>query len=174
MIQDIEDIDSIINQFLDFARQGANEPSHANEDLNQIVAGVVERYVRLGTPVRLVPGTIPPMTLKPIATQRMVTNLVDNATHHGGSDVEVRTGTEGSFAVLRVLDRGPGIPPAEVPRVMQPFTRLEASRADGRGSGLGLAIVERAAQLHGGRVELRAREGGGLEAKVELPLNRGG
>jgi two-component system, OmpR family, osmolarity sensor histidine kinase EnvZ len=173
MIQDIEDIDSIINQFLDFARQGANEPSRAGEDLNRIVAGVAERYVRLGAPIRMDLGPLPPMTLKPIATQRMLTNLVDNAVYHGSGEVEVSTAIEGDCAVLRVLDRGPGIPADQVPRVMQPFTRLEASRADGRGSGLGLAIVERAARLHGGHVELHARDGGGLEARVELPLNRG-
>jgi two-component system, OmpR family, osmolarity sensor histidine kinase EnvZ len=152
MIQDIEDIDSIINQFLDFARQGANEPSRAGEDLNRIVAGVAERYVRLGAPIRMDLGPLPPMTLKPIATQRMLTNLVDNAVYHGSGEVEVSTAIEGDCAVLRVLDRGPGIPADQVPRVMQPFTRLEASRADGRGSGLGLAIVERAARLHGGHV----------------------
>ncbi|MGH8679164.1 MAG: ATP-binding protein, partial [Burkholderiales bacterium] len=44
--------------------------------------------------------------------------------------------------------------------------------ADGRGSGLGLAIVERAARMHGGKVKLLAREGGGLEARVELPIER--
>jgi two-component system osmolarity sensor histidine kinase EnvZ len=170
MIQDIEDMDAIINQFLDFAREGGNEPSRRGEDLNQIVYSVCERFSRTGLPIRTSLGELPPLTLKPTATQRMVTNLVDNAVRYGGGEIEVITERIGDCAVMRVLDRGPGIPDHEVARVMQPFTRLEASRAGGKGSGLGLAIVERAAHMHGGQVKLLGREGGGLEARVELPV----
>jgi two-component system osmolarity sensor histidine kinase EnvZ len=53
--------------------------------------------------------------------------------------------------------------------LLQPFTRASVARGDGGGSGLGLAIVDRVARLHGGKVELLTREGGGLEAKVSLP-----
>lgn len=170
MIQDIEDMDAIINQFLDFAREGGNEPSRQGEDLNHIVSSVCERFSRRGHPIRTRLGNLPPLTLKPTATQRMVTNLVDNAMRYGGGEIEVTTEQVGDRAVMRVLDRGPGIPDNEVSRVMQPFTRLEASRAGGKGSGLGLAIVERAARIQGGNVKLLGREGGGLEARVELPL----
>jgi two-component system, OmpR family, osmolarity sensor histidine kinase EnvZ len=170
MIQDIEDIDTIINQFLDFAREGGNEPSRPGEDLNQIVASVCERFTRMGKPVRLNAGQVPPLTLKPIAAQRMITNLVDNALRYSNAEVEVCTAVENGRAVVRVLDRGPGIPESEVARVMQPFTRLEISRAGGKGSGLGLAIVDRAARMHGGHVSLIKRDGGGLEARVELPI----
>lgn len=172
MVEDIEDIDTIISQFLDFARQGVNEPTRAGEDLNQIVSSVCDRYIRLGNPVRKRLGGLPPMTLRPTATHRMVTNLVDNAVRYGGDQVEVITEQSGNNVVVRVLDRGPGIPVDDVARVMQPFTRLEASRAEGRGSGLGLAIVERAARMHGGEVKLLARDGGGLEARVELPIEQ--
>jgi two-component system osmolarity sensor histidine kinase EnvZ len=170
MIQDIEDMDAIINQFLDFAREGGNEPSRQGEDLNLIVSSVCERFSRRGQPIRTRLGNLPPLTLKPTATQRMVTNLVDNALRYGGGEIEVTTEQVGDCAVVRVLDRGPGIPDNEFSRVMQPFTRLEASRAGGKGSGLGLAIVERAARMHGGNVKLLGREGGGLEARVELPI----
>lgn len=170
MIQDIEDMDAIINQFLDFAREGGNEPSRSGEDLNHIVSSVCERFSRTGQPIRTQLGELPPLTLKPTATQRMLTNLVDNAVRYGGLDVEVTTERVGDCAIVRVLDRGPGIPDDEFQRVMQPFTRLEASRAGGKGSGLGLAIVERAARMHGGNVKLLGREGGGLEARVELPV----
>jgi two-component system osmolarity sensor histidine kinase EnvZ len=170
MIQDIEDMDAIINQFLDFAREGGNEPSRSGEDLNHIVSSVCERFSRTGQAIRTQLGELPPLTLKPIATQRMVTNLIDNAVRYGGGEIEVTTEHVDGCAVVRVLDRGPGIPDNEFSRVMQPFTRLEASRAGGKGSGLGLAIVERAARMHGGNVKLLGREGGGLEARVELPV----
>jgi two-component system osmolarity sensor histidine kinase EnvZ len=68
-----------------------------------------------------------------------------------------------------VLDRGPGIPPDRVEHVKQPFARLDDSRSGATGAGLGLAIVDRVAVLHGGRLELNARPGGGLEARVILP-----
>lgn len=171
MIQDIEDMDAIISQFLDFAREGGNEPSRQGEDLNHIVSSVCERFSRGGQPIRTRLGHLPPLTLKPTATQRMVTNLVDNAMRYGGGEIEVTTERVGDCAVLRVLDRGPGIPDNEFSRVMEPFTRIEASRAGGKGSGLGLAIVERAARMHGGNVKLLRREGGGLEARVELPID---
>lgn len=170
MIEDIEDMDAIINQFLDFARKGGNETSRAGEDLNHIVSGVCARYSRRGQAIATQLGDLPPLTLKPIAAQRMVTNLVDNAIRYGGGMVEVKTERAGDWVIMRVLDRGPGIPDSEFARVMQPFTRLEASRAGGKGSGLGLAIVERAARMHGGNVRLLGREGGGLEARVELPV----
>jgi two-component system osmolarity sensor histidine kinase EnvZ len=169
MIQDIEDMDTIINQFLDFAREGDNEPSRSGEDLNQIVSSVCERFSRMGKSINTRLGALPPLTLKPTATQRMVTNLVDNALRYGGGKVEVTTECIDGHALVRVLDRGPGIPESEISRVMQPFTRLEASRSEGKGSGLGLAIVERAARMNGGNVKLLRREGGGLEVRVELP-----
>lgn len=170
MIEDIEDMDAIINQFLDFAREGTSEASRPGEDLNHIVSSVCDRFARTGQSIRTHLGALPPLTLKPMATQRMVTNLVDNAVRYAGGEIDVMTERTGDCAIVRVLDRGPGIPAADLPRVMQAFTRLEASRAGGKGSGLGLAIVERAARMQGGSVKLIGREGGGLEARVELPL----
>ena len=73
--------------------------------------------------------------------------------------------------VIRVGDRGPGIPETELPRVMEPFYRLEASRnRDTGGTGLGLAIAQQLAASIGATLTLRNREGGGLAAEVRLPL----
>ena len=81
----------------------------------------------------------------------------------------IRSRTEGGQVVLSVLDRGPGIPVGEAERLLQPFTRLDIARGT-PGAGLGLAIVDRSARLHGGRVELLPRAGGGTEARVALPI----
>jgi two-component system osmolarity sensor histidine kinase EnvZ len=170
MQADIEDMDGIINQFLDFARDATAEAPQARSDLNALVESLVERYRRRGQPVEARLAQLPPLDLKPMAVQRMITNLVDNALRYGGGPVEIETGREGAMAVLKVLDRGPGIPEQEVERVMQPFTRLEQARSDVQGAGLGLAIVDRVARLHGGGVRLAPRSGGGLEARVELPV----
>ena len=81
----------------------------------------------------------------------------------------IETSLHDKQARLAVLDRGPGIPAADAERMLQPFTRLNTARSTS-GSGLGLAIVDRIAKMHGGCVQLLPRAGGGLEARVELPL----
>ncbi len=170
MQADIEDMDAIINQFLDFAREAAAEQPQARADLNALVQALADRYCRRGQPVQTQLTALPPLELKPMAMQRMITNLVDNALRYGAGSVEIETSQDGAVAVLKVLDRGPGIPEQDVERVMQPFTRLDQARSDVQGAGLGLAIVDRVARMHGGRVQLAQRQGGGLEARVELPV----
>lgn len=169
LVQDIEDIDAAINQFLNFARSAEGETVVLDGDLNAIARELCERYTRAGKTVTLNAGALPPLALRQLAAQRLIANLVDNALRHGGAPVEVATALEDGKAVLEVRDRGPGIPAADAERMLQPFTRLDSARS-GPGTGLGLAIVERIARLHGGRVRLLAREGAGLCARVELPL----
>jgi len=172
LVQDVEDIDAAIGQFLDFARLAAGEAAVPEGDLNAIVREVCESYTRAGKAVSTRLETLPPLALRPSAVQRLIANLVDNALRHGGPAVEVVTWPEGGRAVIEVLDRGPGIPPGESERMLETFTRLDRARSTS-GTGLGLAIVDRIARLHGGSVQLLAREGGGLRARVELPLRTG-
>jgi len=172
MVGDIEEMDRIIGQFLDFARSDRGA-SLARADLDVVVAASVERYARAGRPVAFEPGRVPPFMLDETAISRLVSNLVDNALAYGGGNVEVRTSVAGDLARIDVADRGPGIAPAEVARLKQPFTRATEARAreDGAaGAGLGLAIVDRIAHAHGGRFDLIARDGGGTIARVELPI----
>jgi two-component system osmolarity sensor histidine kinase EnvZ len=169
LVQDIEDIDGSIGQFLDFARLRDEEAAVPGSDLNALVKNVVARYARSNRSVRFQPGAVSPLALRPLAMQRLMTNLIDNALRHGNGEVEVLTREADGCAIAEVLDRGPGIPPEAAERMLQPFTRLDAARA-GSGTGLGLAIVDRIAGMHGGSVKLLARDGGGLRACVELPL----
>ncbi len=163
--QDIADIDGTIGQFLDFARPIDAEKISAETDLNALALSVVERYVRDGKQVSLQAAPLPPQPLRRQAVQRLLANLIDNALRHGGGKVEVVTGREGRVTYIEVLDRGPGIPAADAARMLQPFTRLDSARSTS-GTGLGLAIVDRIARLHGGVVQLLAREGGGLRVRV--------
>ena len=169
MVQDIGDIDGAINQFLDFARVSDGEVAVADGDLNAIVREACERYARSGKAVTTQLETLPPLRLRPLAAQRLIANLVENALRHGNGQVEVTTAVLYGTAVLEVLDRGSGIPPGVAERMLQPFTRLDTARS-GSGTGLGLAIVDRIARLHGGSVQLLPRDGGGLRVRVELPL----
>ena len=169
MVQDIEDIDAVINQFLDFARVTGEEAVLTETDLNQMVNSVIERYRRQDKDVAAHLGNVPKLALKSAAMQRLLTNLIDNALRHGGAPVEIETAVEDGAVRLSVFDRGPGIPEAEAEHMLQPFTRLDTARSTS-GSGLGLAIVDRIARLHRGNVRLLPRRGGGLEARVKLPL----
>ena len=169
LVQDIEDIDAAIGQFLDFARLRDIEEAVPGSDLNALVENVAARYVRAGRSVTAQLGPVPPLPLRPHAIQRLLGNLIDNALRHGGAEITVATGHEGECAFVEVLDRGAGIPPEAAERMLQPFTRLDTARS-GSGTGLGLAIVDRIARMHRGRVKLLPREGGGLRARVELPM----
>lgn len=169
MSADIEEMDQVIGQFLDFAR-GESERRETT-DLDALVRDVVDHYTRLGKDVRLATapaaGTVP---LTRVGVRRAIMNLVDNALRYAGEPVEIATRRTGRHAVVEVLDRGPGIPIGEAERIKRPFTRLQASRGGQGGSGLGLAIVERVARAHGGTLELLARKGPGLLARLSLSL----
>ena len=170
MVADIEEMDRIVGQFLDFSR--TDDPSERSvAELDPIVRGCVERYVAAGHDVRFTPGSVHPLPLKATAISRLCANLVDNALAYGAPPVEVVTSDAATQATLEVRDRGPGIATADVERLKRPFTRASdaRSRDDGAaGAGLGLAIVERIARLHGGRLDLLARDGGGTIARVTL------
>lgn len=169
MNDDITQMDGIIGQFLDYARGEEQEPEES-ADPNQLLATLARRCQERQEPVQLQTSPLPPLRLRPRALERALTNLIGNARKYGGGDITLASGIADGQAFLAVLDRGPGIPPAEVERLKRPFTRLEAARSDTTGTGLGLAIVERIARLHGGRLELSPREGGGLAARLLLPL----
>lgn len=166
MAADIEEIDAVIGQFLDFAR-GTQEEKRLT-DLENLVDEIESRYARIGEVLQRTRGGVAPLTLAPMAVRRAVTNLIDNARRHAGGTIEVETIAAGAAAVVEVRDRGPGIPASEVDRLKQPFTRLDQARTGSGGSGLGLAIVERIARAHGGRVELVRRESGGLIARLVI------
>jgi two-component system, OmpR family, osmolarity sensor histidine kinase EnvZ len=169
MIADIAEMDSIIGQFLDFARTQSDEPL-VSTDLSELAGEAVERELRLGREVTADIAPVPEQPLRRMGIKRLISNLLDNALAYGGKDVCVATRSESGRLILEVLDRGPGIPPQETERLKQPFTRLEQARSGKGGSGLGLAIVDRIARQHDGSFELLPREGGGLVARVSLPL----
>jgi two-component system osmolarity sensor histidine kinase EnvZ len=165
---DIDEMDKIIGQFLDFAK--GDSETRTETDLEMLVEEICERYTKLGRSLvhcKAAPVRLP---LAQMAVRRAISNLIDNAMRYTSEPVEIESRQEGDTVVIDVSDRGPGIPPGEVERMKRPFTRLEEARSGPGGSGLGLAIVDRVARLHGGTLELLPREGGGLVARITLPL----
>lgn len=172
MASDIDEMDRIIDQFLDFARDDAATATDAL-DVHAELAACIDRYARAGREVRLTGESPAWVRIKPAALSRVASNLIDNALAYGRPPLDVSAVSQGGQVVLDVADRGPGIAPSEVERLKQPFTRASESRTrdDGAaGAGLGLAIVDRIARLHGGSFDLLAREGGGMIARVTLPV----
>jgi two-component system, OmpR family, phosphate regulon sensor histidine kinase PhoR len=99
-------------------------------------------------------------------------NLIENASNYSpeGGVIEVATRRDGDWVDVTVADRGPGIPPADLPRVFERFYRVDRSRTrDPGGTGLGLSIVRHLIELHGGRVRAANRDGGGAIFTVQLP-----
>lgn len=175
MVTDIEEMDRIIGQFLDFGRGDPQEPKRP-EDLSALVAGLLEPYCLRGTPFALDLPERLQIPVRALSLRRAIANLVDNAIRYAGKDREITVilRTSGNEAQLEVSDRGPGIPEHEIERLRHPFTRLESARSDARGAGLGLAIVDRIMRAHDGRLSLAPRTGGGLQAILHLPLATGG
>ena len=166
MISDIDEIDAVIGQFLDFAR-GVSEEK-AEHELDELLDELAGHYRRVGRQVTFQPGRVPPFHFARMAVRRAVANLVDNALRYASEPVEIRTSMSGKKIVVEVLDRGPGIPQGEAERLKRPFTRLDSARGGAGGAGLGLAIVDRVARSHRGALELAPREGGGLVARLTL------
>ncbi len=129
---------------------------------------MTESYRKRGKEVSFKPGNLPVLRFAPMAVRRAVANLIDNSLHYAGTPIDIATSREGARVVIEVMDRGPGVPPAEAERLKRPFTRLDEARSGRGGAGLGLAIVERIARAHGGHLDLAARDGGGLAARITL------
>jgi signal transduction histidine kinase len=101
--------------------------------------------------------------------QQIFTNIIDNAVKHGGGTVTIELVRENGDAVVRVSDRGPGIPPSELDRIFHRFYRVDRSRSQ-PGTGLGLAIAKHLVVAHGGTIRAVNRPSGGATFEVRLPL----
>jgi two-component system osmolarity sensor histidine kinase EnvZ len=166
---DVEQMDAVIGQFLDYARLDENEVA-VMTDVQALVREVVQRFASTAKAIGLELQPVPAFAVRPLLLRRALANLLDNAIKYGGGEITVQLDWQADKVVLAVKDQGTGIPYGQREAVKRPFIRLETARSDVTGSGLGLAIVERAARLHHGEFHLDERAGGGLVAKLILPV----
>ena len=171
VVADIEQMEAVISQFMDYARTESGEALEAT-DLGALLYSIAERQGCIGHPLQSELGDLPQTLLRPKAMTRAVNNLIDNAWKYGGGKLTLKAASVENELWIEVSDCGPGIPVAEVARLKRPFTRLETARSNAGGTGLGLAIVERIARLHDGRLDLLPNPGGGLLARLVLPIRR--
>lgn len=110
----------------------------------------------------------------PRLLRRLLRNLLENARRYSQGDVSLELAQTGAgsqpLAIVKVHDRGPGVPADQRERIFEPFYRLPGASEREGGVGLGLALVKSISQRHGGTVRCEARPGGGASFIVELPL----
>ena len=166
---DLDDMQRMAQASLDFLRSGEEVEPVASVDINALLDCLREDAEDAGHEVQIHGLARQPLRCRLLALKRCLTNLVDNALKYGRC-AEITVDDQPDRLTLTIRDHGPGIPPAELERVFEPFYRLESSRSrDTGGAGLGLSIARNIARAHGGELTLRNHPAGGLEAILELP-----
>lgn len=168
MVADIERMDAMIEQVLDYARGELQPPQMRALDLAALLEDCVQAALLRGVDIVLQGPDTLPWYGDALLLRRAVDNLIDNAARYAGA-VELQVALAGQDVQLDVMDRGPGIAEADRARLLQPFQRSESSRSRATGgAGLGLAVAANVARRHAGQLQLLHREGGGLIARLLL------
>ncbi|HUA25916.1 MAG TPA: ATP-binding protein [Steroidobacteraceae bacterium] len=169
--RELDEMESMVRGALALFRGLNDEEALEPVDVNLLLETVRGEFVEMGKDVTLEGRAFGPLSGKPGALKRCITNLVGNAVNFGSrARMLVRDGAQ---LEISICDNGPGVPVEELERVFEPFYRLESSRnRDTGGTGLGLSIARDVAQAHGGSLVLRNRPEGGLEALLTLPRQR--
>jgi two-component system osmolarity sensor histidine kinase EnvZ len=176
MQSDLAQMDAIISQFLDYARP--NDRHHVTTvDITALVADTAQEAARLpNMQVASHFEGVLEIEGNPVDLKRVLNNLVENARRYGrrseeeAAELAFDCRAEGGHAAITITDRGPGIPDADIERLLRPFTRLDNARSQANGAGLGLAIVDRIVKRHRGSLKLENHAQGGLSIKILLPL----
>ncbi|OJF69790.1 two-component system sensor histidine kinase EnvZ [Alteromonas sp. V450] len=170
IVNDIEDMNAIIDQFIDYARYDTEEVTQET-DLNNIIAELVQaRHLDDKHHIELKLNPIPLLPLRRIAMKRVIDNLIENAFKYGSDEIAISTffNRHEKRIYCKVRDFGPGIPESELDNVFLPFAQGDKAR-NSSGSGLGLAIIRRIIETHDGGVTLRNHPQQGLVAEFYLP-----
>ena len=173
MAADIEQLDDIIDKFLDYARP---EPTELGPVL---LTGVISRCItpwRNNARLQITVDVSEDLQVQaePVELGRVMSNLLENARRYGQSPedgitrVEIVARVHDGWVLLRVRDQGPGVTEETLKNLTQPFFRGDAARTSATGSGLGLAIVERAVQRMGGTFSVFNNSAGGLMALMKF------
>lgn len=181
--RNIAELDQLIEEILLASRLDARQADLGSIELIDMVGLAAEECARVGAELKLQDGSAVAscvqteqqggnLTLPGVSKllRRMLRNLLENASRHTGGDITLCLSRTDIEAVIRVCDRGPGVPPELRERIFEPFYRLPGATERDGGVGLGLALVKSIALRHGGHIECEERPGGGACFCVHLPL----
>ncbi|ABG38758.1 periplasmic sensor signal transduction histidine kinase [Paraglaciecola sp. T6c] len=170
IVNDIEDMNEIIDQFINYVRQDQQE-SMVGVDVNDLIRDAVQvRNIEEHHNIHLHLKPIPTACMRRVALKRVLDNLIENAFRYGSEDIEIRSGYDKARNLLffSIRDFGPGIPDTQIEGLFKPFTQGDKARGS-LGSGLGLAIIKRIVDMHSGEVTLKNHPEGGLIASIFIP-----
>jgi len=170
MLADLDDMEKMVFSSLSFARDEAADEPYAMVDLRTVLQRILDDSIDAGHAIKSNIGDTPiPFACRPVALRRALTNVVDNAIKYGG-EAFISLDVDQQSILIRIDDRGPGIPDEFLEDAFKPFQRLEASRnRETGGTGLGLTVARTIVRAHGGDVILMNRRDGGLRVDVRLP-----
>ena len=175
MALDIEQLDAIIDKFMDYARPGDTElqPVHLSQLVDRESAPFRDpKQIRIDSRLSIDLAVMADDT----ELGRVFSNLFENARRYGRSTdtgiavVTISQARTGPWVIVTVRDQGPGVAPEKLSELTTPFFRGDAARTAATGAGLGLAIVEKSLQRMGGALELSNAPDGGLMAHLRLKL----
>ena len=170
MAIDLDAMAAMIDSTLDHLRGQQENESVQPIDIDALLQSLADDAAVLGRPVDVTGAALAPFPGRLNALRRALQNLIDNAIRYGHGAAHLRVEDAKDALHLIVEDDGPGIPPEELERVIEPYYRPDSSRnRETGGVGLGLSIANDIARLHGGKLILSNRERGGLSACLNLP-----
>ena len=175
LLAEVDRLTALVNDLLLLARvDDAQPPQLQRVDLAALTQDCVQRFSTARVPVTLTMVSAPVVRGEPMAVDRVLVNVLDNAVRYASSAVAVAVSSTPQGAELVVTDDGPGVPSEDRGRILERFTRLDDARdRDTGGSGLGLAIVDELVRQLGGSVSLGdARDGvdnPGLRLQIRFP-----
>ena len=167
MGDDIEEMERMLNEYLEFSRHQKNEETEI-VNLNDIIKDILSKYENKKISSNIENNLT--INIRPNSIKRCLANLIDNGLAYG-KKVEIIVKKTLNHIVIFVDDDGPGIPENERLNVMKPFYRIDKSRGQNKsGVGLGLSITNDIIRSHGGNIALEKSPLNGLRVKISLPL----
>jgi len=169
---DIDDLNAIIDQFIDYARQDQQEKM-TFIDLNGLIEELVDaRKLDAQHEINLQLQKIPMTRMRKVGMKRVVENLIENAFRYGGQHIQISTSliNKRKSILCVIRDFGQGIAEDKLDSVFTPFAQGDQARGSS-GSGLGLAIAKRIVESHGGVMKFSNHPDGGLNAGFIIPIN---
>ena len=173
MAADIDQLDAIIDKFLDYARPEHTElrPVHLNQVVDACLYAVQDHEE-----LRILQDVAPDLYVlaDEVELTRVLSNLIENARRYGKTPetgiamVDIVAKARGDWVLLKVRDHGRGVSPDMLPNLTKPFFRGDTARTAATGAGLGLAIVDKTVQRMGGIFALANTASGGLAAHIKL------